>query len=457
VPSRRICVYKVGMQEMMLVLGAAVPVFLIVGLGAFLRKLGVLKPEMDKGVMAMVVHVFFPCLILNKMLGVEVLRDLGVVFSAAGLGFGLIFLGTGLAWFVGPLLGLKKGSGRRTFAVSGGLQNYGFMAIPLMLFLFSGDDVMAVMFTHNLGVELAMWTIGLMLLSGSTRLSLRMFAKGPIIAVVFGLFLLQTGGDHLVPGVLRRVFFMMGGCAVPIALLLVGTALFDLVGKEKFDWKVGVGGVVVRLLMIPLLLLCVAKYFPLVVELKQVLVVQAAMPAAMFPIVLSKHYGGRTDVAVQVVRGNGKFSISGVGSSSKARESLKIAFDYFKAHVSGISASAKAGDHDYHLHVVELHNTGPAETLTLAGFVALSSGLLGKSIQSQMVVLGDMSLGGSIVPVKNLAESLQVAFDAGAKRVLLPMSSVSDIPSVPGELFAKFQTSFYSDPKDAIFKALGVE
>lgn len=162
-------------------------------------------------------------------------------------------------------------------------------------------------------------------------------------------------------------------------------------------------------------------------------------------------------IELQVVRGNGKFSISGVGSSSRARESLKIAFDYFKAHVSSISASAKAGDHDYHLHVVELHNTGPAETLTLAGFVALSSGLLGKSIQSQMVVLGDMSLGRSIVPAKDLAESLQVAFDAGAKRVLLPMSSVSDIPSVPGELFAKFQTSFYADPKDAVFKALGAE
>jgi len=56
-----------------------------------------------------------------------------------------------------------------------------------------------------------------------------------------------------------------------------------------------------------------------------------------------------------------------------------------------------------------------------------------------------------------MAESLQVAFDAGAKRILLPMSSVTDIPSVPGELFAKFQTSFYSDPVDAVFKALGVE
>ena len=82
---------------------------------------------------------------------------------------------------------------------------------------------------------------------------------------------------------------------------------------------------------------------------------------------------------------------------------------------------------------------------------------MGKPIQSQMVVLGSMSLGGSSVPVENLAECLQVAFDAGGKRLLLPMVSVSDIPTVPGELFAKFQTSFYSDPRDAAFKSLGVE
>ena len=74
-----------------------------------------------------------------------------------------------------------------------------------------------------------------------------------------------------------------------------------------------------------------------------------------------------------------------------------------------------------------------------------------------MVIMGDMSLGGRVVQVRNLAESLQVAFDAGAKRILLPMSSVTEIATVPGELFAKFQTSFYSDPVDAVFKALGVE
>jgi len=160
---------------------------------------------------------------------------------------------------------------------------------------------------------------------------------------------------------------------------------------------------------------------------------------------------------LQIVSGNGKLSISGVGANSQTKEAIKVGFDYFKANMSRITASAKTADHDYHLHIVEMHNTGPVKTMTMCSFIAMCSGLLGKPIQSQMVVLGDMSLGGNIIPAKNLAESLQVAFDSGAKRILLPMSSVKDIPSIPGELFAKFQTSFYSDPVDAVFKALGVE
>ncbi|ABK99890.1 protease Lon-related BREX system protein BrxL [Pelobacter propionicus] len=160
---------------------------------------------------------------------------------------------------------------------------------------------------------------------------------------------------------------------------------------------------------------------------------------------------------LQVIGGNGKLSLSGFGTSQNAKEPVKVAFDYFKANLTRVSGIAKAIDHDYHMHMVELHNTGPASALTIASFVCFCSGLLGKPIQSQMVILGDMSLGGSIIPAENLAESLQVAFDAGAKRILIPMSSVKDIPTIPGELFAKFQTSFYADPVDAVFKALGVD
>lgn len=156
---------------------------------------------------------------------------------------------------------------------------------------------------------------------------------------------------------------------------------------------------------------------------------------------------------IQSIAGSGKLNISGAGP----KEAVKVAFDYLKANASRVSASIKPGEHDFHLHLVELQNNGTPGQLTLASFIALCSAALTKPVQSQMAVMGDMSLGGTIVQVRNLAESLQVAFDAGAKRILLPMSSVIDIPTVPGELFAKFQTSFYSDPVDAVFKALGVE
>ncbi len=159
----------------------------------------------------------------------------------------------------------------------------------------------------------------------------------------------------------------------------------------------------------------------------------------------------------QVTAGNGKVTLSGLGSNTTAKESIRVGFDSFKANAASVSASVKPKDHNFHLHVVELQNTGPTTAMTLATFVALCSGIMGKPLQPQLVVLGSMSLGGSIIPVENLAESLQVAFDAGAKRVLLPMASVGDIPTIPGELFAKFQTSFYSDPRDAAFKSLGVE
>ena len=162
-------------------------------------------------------------------------------------------------------------------------------------------------------------------------------------------------------------------------------------------------------------------------------------------------------IETQVTAGSGTLRISGLGTNSQAKEAVKVGFDYFKANAGHVSASIKSLDHNYHLHFVELHNTGPTTAMTLATFVALCSAVLAKPLQSQLVILGSMSLGGSIIPVENLAQSLQVAHDSGAKRVLLPMASVRDIPTIPGELFAKFQTSFYSDPRDAAFKALGVE
>jgi ATP-dependent Lon protease len=181
-------------------------------------------------------------------------------------------------------------------------------------------------------------------------------------------------------------------------------------------------------------------------------------PGVLHTIGLSnKGMPGLYRLELQVTKGSGKLATSGLWGSSAAKEQVKIAFDFFKANASSISAGVKVADHDFHISAVELQNTGPFTHLALASLVAFVSGLLNKPVQSQMVVLGDMSIGGSVTPVENIAECLQVAFDAGAKKVALPMSSAADIPTIPAELFTKFQTSFYADPVDGVVKALGIE
>lgn len=159
----------------------------------------------------------------------------------------------------------------------------------------------------------------------------------------------------------------------------------------------------------------------------------------------------------QTMAGNGKHSVSGFGSNSAAKESVRLAFDYFKGNLSRISGGVSFSEKDFQLHVIELHNTGPSNKTSLAALIAFCSILLQKSVQEQLVVLGAMTLGGIIDPVQDLASSLQVAMDSGAKRILLPMSSAADISTVPPELFSKFQISFYADPVDAVFKALGAD
>lgn len=67
------------------------------------------------------------------------------------------------------------------------------------------------------------------------------------------------------------------------------------------------------------------------------------------------------------------------------------------------------------------------------------------------------SKGFSMYHLEKLSEVMQVAFDAGAKKILIPISSAVDIATVPSDLFAKFQLSFYSNPEDAVIKSLGIE
>ncbi len=166
---------------------------------------------------------------------------------------------------------------------------------------------------------------------------------------------------------------------------------------------------------------------------------------------------GTFKLETQMSNGNGKFTVTGLGNVKEARESVKTAEMYYKANSRAISPSIMTDSKDYVLDIHDAQGVGLASSISIATLIAYSSTSLNRPLQSQLVVLGSFSIGGTINKVENLSDSLQVCLDAGAKRVLIPMSSAGDIATVPTDLFAKFQISFYSSPEDAVVKALGIE
>jgi len=161
-------------------------------------------------------------------------------------------------------------------------------------------------------------------------------------------------------------------------------------------------------------------------------------------------------IELQVVSGSGKYDKSGLGSNPKAKEAIQTAFNYFKANAKSVSQSISTKEMDYHMHVQDLTGVGMSDDLALSAFLSLCSGALEKPVQEQTAILGTITIGGSVSGIDNLSDILQVCLDAGAKRVLIPISSASKISTVPPDLFSKFQISFYEDPIDAVYKSLAL-
>ena len=159
----------------------------------------------------------------------------------------------------------------------------------------------------------------------------------------------------------------------------------------------------------------------------------------------------------QMLPGNGKFERTGIGIDRDAKESSSTAFSFLKANGGHISGSISTQTKDYIINYQDLQGIGMMGKLALPTLIALCSIALGKPVLSSLAVLGEISISGTMIKVEELANSLQVCLDSGAKKVLLPMTSASDLSSVPADLISCFSLLFYKDAEDAVFKALGVE
>lgn len=293
------------------ILEASLPVYLVIAAGLVLRRIKLFPEELDAGTMRLIVNFLFPCFILDKILGNEALDDLGTIASAAASGFILILIGFGLSFLAALAVGMRRSDGLRTFSLATGIQNYGFIPIPIIAKLFASKATMGVLFMHSLGVELALWTVGVAILTGFGKAPWRHLFNAPIIAILLGLLINASGIYPRIPESATTTISMLASCSIPLSLLLVGSAISDLiaVGGWLRPFRRPVAACIVRLAILPVAFIAFAKFLPIGLELKRVLAVQAAMPCALFPIVLARHYGGHIATAVQVILATSLISI----------------------------------------------------------------------------------------------------------------------------------------------------
>jgi predicted permease len=242
-------------------------------------------------------------LILDKSLGNPALRQLGNLILAPAIGFAAVGLGILVALAARPLHGLRDPRQARTFALCVGMYNYGYVPLPLALLLFD-QATAGVLFLHIIGVEMAMWTLGVMVLSGSgIGRDWRKLVNGPLVAIVAAVTLNGLGWETHVPAVGVTMLHWLGQCAIPLALVLIGAVMADHLAEFRpaSGWRVVSSAVLLRIGLLPIVFLLAARYLPITLELKRVLVLEAAMPAAVFPIIMSRHYNGDPPTAMRVV------------------------------------------------------------------------------------------------------------------------------------------------------------
>jgi len=299
-------------NSLLTVLTAVLPVFGIMGVGLWLRRRDWLSASADESLMRVTVNLLLPSLIFDSVLGNAALRRPENLILPPLLGFGMVVVGIGVARMFVPLTGLTSPPERRTFAFLAGLQNYAYLTIPLCISLFDPGTT-GVLFVHNVGTEIAMWTVGVAVVAGGGLAGgWKKFLNAPLAALLLALTLNFIGLHFTPPPALQffgklvlTVVHWFGQSAIPLALLLIGAIVADHLTEARGGRAARVVAVaaLVRLGLLPMLFLLLARFLPCSLELKRVLVLQGAMPSAVLPIVLAKHYGGDARTALQVALG----------------------------------------------------------------------------------------------------------------------------------------------------------
>lgn len=284
---------------------AIVPVVITIALGYFFRKKNWVDQNVQAGLMRLVVRVFTPALVVDRVLNNPLLNDFSVVWKVCVAGFLSVTVGMLVAIFFARFFGIRDNMRKRAFGYCCGIYNYGYLALPICMALCPPNAV-GVMLLFNSTIEVAVWSIGLAIVSGKMRAQelLKSIVNPIFFAMISCLVCNFSGISSHVPAWVFGTAKSLGACMIPCGILLVGMALPVLMNgfRLRDDPLVSAGALFVRLLLIPAMMVLAAICVPaLPQDLRYILIIQAGMPTAMLPIVVVQLYGGDARLALRIV------------------------------------------------------------------------------------------------------------------------------------------------------------
>ncbi|EMI57897.1 AEC family transporter [Rhodopirellula sallentina] len=305
------------------IVSSVLGVFLIIAAGALCRSRKWLSAEADFSLAKITANVLMPALFLDRILNDETLNSISTAWLPPVIGFGFTAAGMLVAWMIaktiGPWIGLHSDKQQRAFSLCAGICNYGYIPLPLAQMFYPNAEVELIL--HNVGVDMAMWSVGIAIISGGVNAPNASSSKPrsnvsrwigtlapaitspPIVAATLAVATRVLGWDVYVPSALMKTISILAAASIPMGLMLSGAIIIDFLKAAQWNGATPLilASLGYRQLLMPLGMLAFAATALTQTDLQQVMLLQAAMPSAVFPVVLTRLYHGDTTTALRIV------------------------------------------------------------------------------------------------------------------------------------------------------------
>lgn len=268
--------------------GIFLQIVILLAFGYFFTKKKILTSDIKNGLST---------LLLKLVLPISILGSSQIAYDASTLsGFGITLVISFVFYFVflfilrmvAKRLPLKDNADR-VFPLLCVFGNVGFIEIPLSTQFFGPTGLMYA-FSLNVAFNIALFSYGLMILSGESKVSVKSVLTDPCLICTVVMLALYVAPFRF-PSFVGTAFTMTGNMMTPLAMLIIGHEIANMKVLDliKDGWAYVVS--LLRLLVIPTIVCVIFMFLPVDHEVLKVLVFLLAMPCGTLNVILSQQYG----------------------------------------------------------------------------------------------------------------------------------------------------------------------